>query len=57
MSINDGVEMTMLLELICFSTYEKMQGFSDKCVLLFTQQFKMATNSGGEKRFLRKVTR
>ena len=54
MSINDGVEMTMLLELICFSTYEKMQGFSDKCVLLFTQQFKMATNSGGGKMIFEK---
>ena len=30
MSINQFVEMTVFLCLICFSTYNKMQGFLDE---------------------------
>ena len=44
MSINEFVEMTMFLCLICFSIYDKMQGFIDKSglfiyffVCVFTQ--------------------
>ena len=32
MSINGFVEMTIFLCLICFSIYEKMHRFQDKCV-------------------------
>ena len=35
MSINDCVEMTMFLCLICFSIYTKMQGFIEECFLAF----------------------
>ena len=33
MSINEFVEMTMFLCLICFAIYDKMQGFVDESVL------------------------
>ena len=54
MSINEFVEMTIFMCLICFSIYDKMQGFIDKSGLFifylfffrFTQKFKMATKSG-----------
>ena len=60
MSINEFVEMTIFLCLICFSIYDKMQGFIDESGLFiflfiylyfflrFTQKFKMATKSGGK---------
>ena len=32
MSINDFVEITTFLYLICFSIYLKIQGFVDECV-------------------------
>ena len=35
MSINQFVEMTMFLCLICFSIYDKMQGFLDETGLFF----------------------
>ena len=35
MSINDFVEMTIFLCLICFFIYDKMHGFVDECVFLF----------------------
>ena len=46
MSINEFVEMTMFLCLICFSIYDKMQGFIDEsglfiyfffCVCVYTK--------------------
>ena len=57
MGINQFVEMTVFLCLICFSIYDKMQGFLDESGLLiflfiyfffvcFMQKFKMATKSG-----------
>ena len=52
MSINEFVEMTIFLYLICFSIYDKMQGFIDESGLLifffflrFTEKFKMAAKS------------
>ena len=36
MSINDFVEMTIFLCLICFSIYAKMQGFLEECFFFFT---------------------
>ena len=49
MNINDFVEMTVFLCLICFSIYAKMQGFVDKCVcfvsVCFMLKFKMATKN------------
>ena len=33
MSINDFVEMTLFLYLICFSIYPKIQGFVNECSL------------------------
>ena len=66
MSINQFVEMTVFLYIICFSIYDKMEGFLDESGLLiflfiylfffflrFMQKFKMATKSGG-KTILRK---
>ena len=56
-SINEFVEMTIFLCLICFSIYDRMQGFIDKSGLFiflfifflrFTQKFKMAAKSGGK---------
>ena len=35
MRINDSVEMTIFLCLICFSIYAKMQGFADEYVFFF----------------------
>ena len=61
MSTIDFIEMTILLCLICFSIYGKMQGFVDECVFFLcvyvccTQKFKMAAKMVG-KRFLGKVT-
>ena len=52
MSINDFVEMTIFLYLICFSIYAKIQGFVDECIYIFffllhfTQKFNMATKNG-----------
>ena len=51
--------MTVFLCLICFSIYDKMQGFLDESGLFiflfisliflrFMQKFKMATKSGGK---------
>ena len=56
MSINEFVEMTIFLCLICFSIYDKMQGFIDESGLFiffiyslrFMQKFKMAAKSGGK---------
>ena len=53
MSINEFVEMTIFLCLICFSIYDKMQGFIGESglfiyFLCFTQKFKMAAKSGGK---------
>ena len=61
MSINEFVEMTVFLCLICFSINDKMQGFIDEAGLFifliylfvvvflrFTQKFKMAAKSGRE---------
>ena len=56
MSINQLVEMTVFLCLICFSIYDKMQGFLDESGLFIyffywggvMQKFKMATKSGGK---------
>ena len=56
MSINQFVEMTVLVYLICFSIYDKMQGFLDESglfiylfiYLCFLQKFKMASKSGGK---------
>ena len=55
MSINEFVEMTIFLCLVCFSIYDKMQGFIDESGLViflfiffflrFMQKFKMATKS------------
>ena len=52
MSINEFVEMTIFLCLICFSSYDKMQSFIHESGLA---EIKMAAKSGGEM-FLRKVT-
>ena len=57
MSINQFVEMTVFLCLICFSIYDKLKGFLDESGLFtfliffffflrFMQKFKMATKSG-----------
>ena len=55
MSIDEFVEMTIFLCLICFSIYDKERGFiyvSGLFIFLFifflrfTQKFKMATKSG-----------
>ena len=62
MSINEFVEMAIFLCLICFSIYDKIQGFIDEsglfifyyfffcvCVCVsFTQKFKMAAKSSGK---------
>ena len=57
MSIYQFVEMTVFLCLICFSIYDKMQGFLDESDLFifviyffwrFMQKFKMATKSGAK---------
>ena len=52
MSINDFVEMTILLCLISFSIYPKIRGFEDECVsflfLHFMQKFKMGLKNGGK---------
>ena len=55
MSINQFVEMTLFMCLICFSIYDKMQGFLDESglfiffningFLCLTQKFKMASKS------------
>ena len=39
MNINDSVEMTIFLCLICFSIYPKIQGFLYKCVFFFVFAF------------------
>ena len=54
MSINEFVEMTIFLCLICFSIYDKMQGVIDESGLFiyffffafFTKKFKIAAKSG-----------
>ena len=67
MSINDFVEMTIFLWLICFSIYAKMQGFTVLFFALsfslvfffffffvcvcFTQKFKMAAKNGRKRIF------
>ena len=43
MSINDFVEMAIFLCLICFSIYDKMQGFLDECVFCFCFVFAFYT--------------
>ena len=51
MGINDFVEMTIFLCLICFSTCAKMQGFVDEYVWVFfrfMQKFKMVTKNCGK---------
>ena len=62
MSINQFVEMTVFLCLICFYIYDKMHGFLDESGLFifvfifsfflffwrFMQKFKTATKSGGK---------
>ena len=53
MGINQFVEMTVFLCLICFSIYDKMQGFLDESglfifILRFMQKFKMASKSCGK---------
>ena len=59
MSINQFVEVTVFLCLICFSIYDKMQGFLDESGLFiflfiyfsflrFMQKVEMATKSGGK---------
>ena len=64
MSINEFVEMTIFLCLICFSIYDKIQGFIDESglsiflfiyfFLRFTQKFKMAAKSGGKTNFAKR---
>ena len=69
MSINEFVEMTIFLCLICFSIYNKMQGFINESGLFifylfiylfffffflrFTQKFKMASKSGRKTIFVK----
>ena len=61
MSINEFVEMTIFLYLICFSIYDKMQGFTDESglfiflLIFFMQKFKMAAKSGGKVIFCEKL--
>ena len=53
--------MTIFLCLICFSIYDKMQGFIDESGLFIfylftfflTQKFKIATKSGGKMIFVK----
>ena len=64
MSINEFVEMTIFLCLICFSIYDKMQDFIDESGLFylfiifffflsFTQKFKMPAKSDGKTIFVK----
>ena len=60
MSINDFVEMTIFLCLICFSIFAKMQGFVDECEFFSSCSFSCFSHSRwpmkmAGKQFLRKV--
>ena len=59
MSINNFVEMTILLCLICFVICARTQGFVDEYVFFFSffffwPKFKMATKNAGKRFFLEK---
>ena len=53
MSINQFVEMTIFLCLICFSIYDKMQGFTDDCGLFIFYLFfcVLCRNSNGHQKW------
>ena len=54
MTINEFIEMTIFLCLICFSIYDKMQGFIDESGLFIFYFLKMAAKSGGKTIFAKR---
>ena len=63
MSINDFVEITIFLCLICFSIYAKNQPITlshtvskKNACLHFMQNFKMAAKTGGENNFWKEMS-